>query len=60
MEKEQVIAGFNRWLEEFIRNPQKFTVEQTLIQRHLLEKANGEKVSYGELCEATLTRYMNS
>ena len=57
MERQKRIVGFNRWMDEYIKNPDGFLKTQTLIKGHLQERADGEEPTYGELCEATLTHY---
>ena len=57
MEREQMIVGFNRWMDEYIKNPKKFLETQQSINRHLLEKADGKAPTYGEHCAMSLVYY---
>ena len=56
MKKQEMVNGFNRWMDEFIEDPEKFKETQGLIKSHLSERAGGISPTYGELCVATLTR----
>jgi len=57
MEKEQMVKGFNGWMDEYIKNPKGFLETQGIIKTHLSERTQGKNPTYGELCQATLTHY---
>ena len=57
MTNEEIVAGFNGWLEERINNPEGFVKAEEIISKHLSEKAVGKKVTYGDRCLACLEEY---
>ncbi len=57
MEKQQMIKGFNGWMDEFIKNPSGFKKTQETIDLHLKERNGGKAPTYGERCEAALVNY---
>jgi len=57
MDKEQIVEGFNKWLDEYIKDPKAFLETQQSINKHLHERLDGEEPTYGQRCEAALVRY---
>ena len=60
MKPEEIVKGFNRWLEEQINNPEDFEKTAELIETHLREKNEGKEPTYGERCLACLEKYSNT
>ncbi|MFL1404199.1 hypothetical protein ACJO2E_02495 [Marinobacter sp. M1N3S26] len=58
MNKAKVAAAFNRWMDEYTNNPEKFEHTSAAVLRHQREKDNGETPSYGSHCAAMLDHYM--
>lgn len=54
----RVALAFNRWLEDYERNPSKFEHTVATVKRHLEEKAAGKPLSYGDNCVGILNHYL--
>ena len=57
MKPEEIVKGFNNWMDECINNPENFEKNAQLIEAHLQEKDEGKEPTYGERCLACLTKY---
>lgn len=57
MAKKAMMAGFNKWLDESIKNPEAFEQDPEINERHLLEREEGREPTYGKQCVEILTRY---
>lgn len=54
-----VEAAFNMWMSDYCNNPQAYEDSHDSAVRHLKEKLNGEKPSYGAVCAEVLVNYLN-
>lgn len=54
-----VAAAFNRWLDDYEKNPEKFENEWATIRQNLKEKADGVEPTYGANCVGVLSRYID-
>ena len=57
MTDEEIIAGFNGWIEQGMKDPEGFEAIDSVKSKHLEEKAEGKPASYGERCLACLKKY---
>lgn len=55
--KEKIIKGFNKWLDEFINNPEAFSTDEEERIAHLQARNEGKEPDYGERCFACLEKY---
>lgn len=56
--EQDVVKAFNKWMDDYINNPNGFKATSDSAMEHLKEKLNGEEPSYGEACYATLVEYL--
>lgn len=51
-------AAFNRWMDDYVNNPDQFkSVTETALQ-HLREKMKGQTPSYGDISATTFEAYL--
>lgn len=51
-------AAFNKWMQDFMSDPQAYEDSHDSAVRHLKEKLNGEEPSYGAVCAEVLIKYL--
>lgn len=56
---EIVAKAFNRWIDEYERQPEKFEHTWATVRRHLNQKAARVEPTYGEKCVEMLNRYID-
>lgn len=60
IEGEELVAkAFDRWLDDYENDPEKFEHTWTTVRRHLKEKADGKAPTYGASCVEILNRYID-
>jgi len=58
--REKLAAkAFNRWLDDYEKNPEKFEHTWATVRRHLKQKAAGVEPTYGEKCVEMLNWYID-
>lgn len=57
MNDADIIEGFNNWLDDYEKDPEKFEQTWTTVKRHMKEKADGDSPSYGLVCLGVLQSY---
>ncbi|SDF69490.1 hypothetical protein SAMN05216571_101250 [Onishia taeanensis] len=60
MNKAKVAAAFNRWMDEYIADPQAFEQEVATVLRHQKERSGDGAPTYGDDCAALLEHYMDA
>lgn len=58
MDTLKVSAAFNRWMDDYTKNPEAFEATHKSAMRHLNEKLEGKQPSYRDECAAILAEYM--
>lgn len=53
-----MVQAFNKWLDDSINKPDEFYLAQEIVAQHLAERVNGIEPTYGDMCAATIERYM--
>ncbi|MBY5942781.1 hypothetical protein KUW00_18045 [Halomonas sp. DP5N14-9] len=59
MDKSKVAAAFNRWMDEYMNDPDAFEDTTATVLRHQKEKKDGSEPTYGDDCAALLEHYMS-
>ncbi len=57
MRDKSIIAGFNKWFDEFVNHPERFKEMSEVIGEYLKEKNAGHEVTYGDRCLGWLKHY---
>ena len=57
--REEIVAAFNEWMRRYIEEPEKFSREWQEVHDFLEVQKTGGTPSYGNTCEAFLTRLVN-
>ncbi|NWB92321.1 hypothetical protein [Pseudomonas agarici] len=60
MEFVTVAAAFNRWMDDYTKNPEAYEATRILAMRHLNEKLDGLEPSYGASCAAVFFEYLSN
>lgn len=60
MNDAKIIEGFNKWLDDYENEPEKFEQMWTTIKRDIEEKADGDSPTYGLTCLGMLKSYVDS
>ena len=55
---EEIATAFNRWMQDRIDNPEKFSSIESEIAKYLKEQCGDTPPSYGDICAATLASYL--
>lgn len=55
-----MVRAFNTWMDKYIADPKAFDRELVNVMRHLEEINNGEPVTYGDRCVATMERMLDA
>ena len=45
---------FNKWMDDYIENPEKFARDWQTVGKHVEERMEGVEPTYGDLCLAYL------
>jgi hypothetical protein len=56
MDEKLLEHAFNRWLRNYIENPEGFHREWQIVQERLAEEEKGHPLSYGRKCVAYLRK----
>ena len=60
MEFSTAAAAFNRWMDDYTKNPEAYESTRITAMRHLNEKLEGQAPSYGEDCAAVFFEYLSN
>lgn len=56
--EEQWAAAFNRWMDDFVNNPEEFQSTTAAALAHLRERLDGKPATYGDTCAAQFSAYL--
>lgn len=56
---QKFVEAFNRWMDDFTNNPEKFEDATKAALDHLKEKLAGREPTYGESAAATFEAYLS-
>ncbi len=59
MKKRTMPEAFNEWMDRYINDPQKFSLQWQDVNKHLMEKNSGKEPTYGESCSAFLAKLLD-
>ena len=60
MDPELLALAFDRWMDDYIADPERFEREWQGIIRHTAERLDGRQPTYGQAAAAALLRYLNA
>lgn len=58
MTHDAYAKAFNKWMDDFVNDPDKFESTTSTALRHLRERNDGQDPSYGEVCATVLAEYL--
>lgn len=58
MDHDKLAAAFNRWMDDFVNDPEAFSSTTGLALQHAKERNEGKPLTYGQTAAATLTAYL--
>ncbi len=57
---EQAAAAFNKWMDDYTKNPEAYEAATTSALRHLNEKLAGTEPTYGQEAAAIFEAYLTA
>jgi len=56
--KESFVLAFNKWMDEYINDPEAFQETYKTALNHCKEKLEGKEPSYGEVAAEQFIKYL--
>lgn len=57
---EKYSSAFNRWMDEYTNDPEKFSATESVAISHLKERLGGKEPTYGQRAAATFEAYLQA